>query len=266
MNIFGEFIPLHILLLLCAIYLIGGIWGWRGPRLYRRDRFYSLKSTGSIDSTEDVNAGRLLDEGLPLTNDGSVPGYLQDSSRLNMYYHYRPSGTMSGASWFYYVADDVLNSRKVMDYARVVKMLGAISLDVSPGWLMWPLRVLSHHIFLIFYFFSVGFMPLVVVLENTGNQNYDPDPPWELLAVGGYMILIYMICRLLLETIQYTVQIQRSKKIVKELNLFKMDRTNDIINKYLHRQLGCYIVSYMILIGIVYALLGIAEPPYGIDW
>ncbi|WP_252312394.1 hypothetical protein [Sinobaca sp. H24] len=80
------------------------------------------------------------------------------------------------------------------------------------------------------------------------------------------MILIYMICRLLLETIQYTVQIQRSKKIVKELNLFKMDRTNDLINKYLHRQLGCYIVSYMILIGIVYALLGIAEPPYGIDW
>ncbi|QQK80027.1 hypothetical protein HUG20_09090 [Salicibibacter cibi] len=267
MEIFGEFIPLHIFLMLCAIYLIGFIWGWRGPRLYRRDRFFSMKGAEfHEDSMEDVNAGRLFDEGLPLTNDGSIRGDLKDSARREVHYHYSPPGTNSGASWSYYIADHVLNSRKMIDYAKMAKLLGVLSLDLSPGWRMWPLRLLSHFVFFLFYFFAVGFMPVVVVMEYIGDQSYDPNPPWELLALGGYMIFVYMISRWVLETIQYTVQIRRSKKIVMELNLFKHDATSDVINKYLHRQCGFYMASYAVLIVIIYLLLGIVEPPYGIDW
>ncbi|QQK77684.1 hypothetical protein HUG15_20240 [Salicibibacter cibarius] len=266
-DVFGEFIPLHVCLMLAAIYLAAWIWGWRGPRRYRRDRFFSMKGAGfHEDSREDVNAGRLFDEGLPLTNDGSIRGDIKDSARRDVYYLYSPPGTSSGASWSHYIADRVLNSRKTIDYAKMAKMLGVISLDLSPGWRMWPLRFLSHFVFFLFYFFAVGFMPLVIVMEHIGDQSYDPNPPWELLALGGYMILIYMGCRLILETIQYAVQIRRSKRIVQELNLLKSEATIDVINKYLHRQFAFYIVSYVLLTGITYILLGQAEPPYGIDW
>ncbi|NJP39067.1 hypothetical protein [Alkalicoccus luteus] len=266
MHIFGEFIPLPIFLMLCAIYGIGLIWGWRGPRRYRRDRFFPMKGMEPREELEDVTAGELFDEGLTFTHNGSIPGYTRESARRDVFFHFRPAGTTTGATWSHYLADAVRISQMTIDYARVAKMLGVINLELSPGWRMWPLRFLSHYLLFFLYVFAVGFMPLVITLEHVGDQPYDPSPPWELLAVGGYMILFYMMARLIVETVQYAVQLRRSKKIVNKLSLFNSRETVQTIYRYLHRQLGCYVVSYATLIIIVFALLSLVEPPYGIDW
>jgi len=53
-HVFEEFIPLHIFLVFCAIYVIGWIWGWRGPQRYRRDRFFPMKGIESREGMEEV--------------------------------------------------------------------------------------------------------------------------------------------------------------------------------------------------------------------
>ncbi|MFD1413758.1 hypothetical protein [Oceanobacillus jeddahense] len=58
-----ESIPTHVFILLFIAYIIVLIWGYRGPKKYRGDRFFSMVGTEfQQESLEFLHAGQVLTE------------------------------------------------------------------------------------------------------------------------------------------------------------------------------------------------------------
>lgn len=256
-------IPSNIVLILCLIYLILLLWGYRGPRRYRRDRFFRMNLPESQkESKESFHVSRFLSRGIHKVRDPATPKRPAKYKRRDLYFKYEPGYFNQGAGtvyWKYYAKNHVRKSRENIDYARAGKMLGAMSLEFSPGCLLTILRIISVFFLWLLFIIFFAFPTIVLTLESS------TEDPWEMYVLGSFFLIFYMFCRLFVETILYFFQNQRAKALIKEINLFQNEEIILFINKYLNRQLLLYIGSYILVIAIVFFLAIQATPPGGVD-
>ncbi|GAB2543697.1 hypothetical protein [Gracilibacillus alcaliphilus] len=252
--LFWGIIPLPVIFMIFSAYLIALLWGQRGPRRYRRDRFFTMKGKDfQAESEESLEAGQLLDEGvLKVSNRSELQANEAVWKRRDIQFRYSPRFYIHGEMWSYYVSQTVQQSRSMVDYARIIKLLGAMSLDLSPNIFQRILRQVNMLVWLALY--VTAFVMVYTAIETQPYGRPNLGTPWEQLNTGTIVLFCYMIFRFGAETIQYLMQIHRSKRMIKDLAFFQSERTVDLIHKYLHRQFFNYIVSYLLVIFVFFIL------------
>ncbi|QQK77683.1 hypothetical protein HUG15_20235 [Salicibibacter cibarius] len=214
------------------------------------------------ESKESFHVSRFLSRGINKVRDPATPKRPVKYKRRDLYFKYEPGYFNQGtgnAYWQYYAKDYVQKSRENIDYARVSKMLGAMSLEFSPGCLLALLRIISVFFLWLLFILFFAFPTIVLALESS------TEDPWEMYVLGSFFLIFYMFCRLFVETILYFFQNKRAKALIKEINLFQHETSVLFMHKYLNRQLLLYIGSYILVIAIVFYLAILATPPGGVD-
>ncbi|WP_066192653.1 hypothetical protein [Gracilibacillus timonensis] len=251
---FDGVMPLATELTIWATYIMALIWGYRGPRTYRRDRFFATQNKNLQEESEElITTGQLFYQGFQEVED--VRQLLPNQplwKRHDIQFHYTSRFYIYTEDWSCHVSESVEESRKIVDYARMTKMLGAVSLEMAPNFFHRVLRLINWMLF--FILFLTPFVLVITAVETRPDGLPNIGGPWEQLNDGGIVLFFYMVFRLGVETIQYLMQNRRSKKMISELQVFQSERTIQLIHQYLHRQFWGYFISYALVIMVFLAL------------
>lgn len=264
--------PIPILILFIIAYVVAGVWGYKGPRKYRRERFLPMKLAQHQKEEEPNSAGDIFEENFEKVTDPDFPAFSFQKREEEVYFKYKAAHMRYGysvtpASWSYYVSDRVKASHALMDYARVVKMLGAMGLEMWGNWLHRVLRVFIATVYWLMYIMGV-IMPWVIFIG--GNNGWMPrnymEEGWSFLNLGLLGLIILMVFRLCVENFQYFLQTRSSIQLMRrEPRLLQYDETKGFVTSYLYRQWGLYTASYIGIIIIMLIFLWITIPPGGMD-